>query len=66
MNSDNALGPWSMHSLHLLIDYDFAYDDRPWGPRIGIIYSHQVSGKRVINEANVGGMSLGIDLVYCW
>ena len=66
INSNNALFAWSMHTFHLLVDYDFSSDQRPWGPRVGVLYNYQINGKQVFAPHNIGGISLGIEMVYCW
>jgi hypothetical protein len=66
VNSDASLDSWNMHTLHLIADYDFAYDDRPWGPRIGLVYNQQLTGKNIFAPQRFGGVYFGIDFVYCW
>jgi hypothetical protein len=66
VNSNSALDAWSMHTLHVILDYDFACDSQSWGPRIGIVYNQQLSGKLVTAARALSGIFIGIDAVYSW
>lgn len=63
VNSDQFYQGWKMHTLHLLVDYDFNREGRMFGPRIGIFYNAQISGERIFKTNMVGGI-FGLDIVY--
>ncbi|MCL4361207.1 hypothetical protein M1446_02520 [Candidatus Dependentiae bacterium] len=63
VNSDPSLQGWSMHTLHLNIEYDFESESNPHGPRIGFVYNRQLAGKNVFSTSLESGY-IGTDL--CW
>lgn len=63
VNTDSLLCGWQMHTLHFMINYDFAKEHSRFGPRIGVFYNKQIGGKRVF-DLSTGGGSLGLDINY--
>ena len=63
VNSDEQLQAWKMHTLHFIVDYDFAKEGNRFGPRIGFFYNHQLGGKRVF-KTGVGGGMIGFDIAW--
>lgn len=61
INTNEILKSWSMHTLHVLADYEFDYCDEDNGVRLGVFYNVQLSGARTINTNMVGGM-LGLSM----
>lgn len=61
VNADPQLQPWSMGTLHAVIDYDWSNEDNPYGPRLGLEYNHVLHGKNVFRTAMTGGW-VGLDL----
>lgn len=62
-NSDEMLKKWKMHTVHFMAEYDFAKEHAQWGPRIGIFYNRQVSGKRTFNTNIIGGYA-GLEIAW--
>jgi len=52
---DQRLAHWTMHSLHLQLDYDCATHSNPNAPRIGFIYNTAFRGSRIIETSMTGG-----------
>jgi len=62
-NSDTALAGWDMHNIHLFIEYDFSKECWRVGPRVGMIFNANASGKRIFKNNIVGG-TLGFEIVW--
>lgn len=62
-NCDEMLAKWEMHTIHLLIEYDFTKEGKKFGPRIGAFYNRCVSGKRIF-KTSVGGGTFGFEINY--
>lgn len=65
INSDSTLSGWKMHTVNLYFEYDFSYEDRAIGPRLGIFYNIQVSGRNIF-KTNMAGAFFGFDLAWCF
>ena len=65
VNSDERLKKWDRSIIHLLADYDFTTEASRIGPRIGIFYDKQLTGRRVFDISMLGGY-LGIDINWCY
>ncbi len=66
VNCDQRLLSWHRTMLHLLAEYDFTESETSfWGPRIGVFYDRQLTGRRVFNISMVGGY-LGVDMNWCF
>ncbi len=63
INNDEELRGFQMQVVHLFADYDFATEERLYGPRAGLFVNAQVSGKRTY-KTSVGGLSFGFDIVW--
>lgn len=63
INNDPQLAGWTMNTLHLMAEYDFASYEAPYAPRIAIIYNRVLSGKRIF-DTNITGGSCVIE--YSW
>lgn len=61
VNSDEQFLGWKMHTINLLLDYDFASYDHPWYPHLGLFYNIVIGGERIFNT-NVGGVECGINI----
>ena len=60
VSSDQQFFGWTMHTINLLADYDFATYECPWLPHIGAFYNFVIGGKRIF-DTNVGGFEFGIN-----
>jgi len=54
---------WRMHTLHLLGEYDFTKENHRFGPRINAFYNFVLGGRRVF-KTGVGGVGIGVDIVW--
>ncbi|HTM06147.1 MAG TPA: hypothetical protein VL201_02810 [Patescibacteria group bacterium] len=64
VNSDERFAGFILHTLHLTAEYDFTQQNWHYGPRIGLTYNHQMSGKRCFKTylASVtGGLEIAWD-----
>lgn len=61
VNSDEQFSGWKMHTINLLLDYDFATYDHPWYPHLGFFYNVVIGGQRIFNT-NVGGIEFGVNI----
>lgn len=61
VNSDEQFLGWKMHTINLLLDYDFATYDHPWYPHVGFFYNIVIGGERIFNT-NVGGIEFGVNI----
>jgi hypothetical protein len=52
---DQRLSSWTMHSIHLQLDYDCATHNNPNAPRVGFIYNTAFRGSRIIETSMTGG-----------
>jgi len=59
-NTDPRFDEWYMNVFHFLLEYDWANEDNPYGPRIGIEVNHIINGKNIFNASTYGGY-LGLD-----
>lgn len=59
-NSDCVLRGWKMHTVHLMLEYDFTQKHTVYGPRVGVFYNRQVGGVRVF-QTHMGGGNVGLD-----
>ena len=55
VNHNEQLKSWSRSIFHIMAEWDFATCDSWYGPRIGIFYDKQITGKRVFDISMVGG-----------
>jgi len=62
-NSDHELFGYKMHTLNFQFEYDFAHEDRVFGPRISAYYNMIVGGKRIFTT-DVGGANIGLELAW--
>jgi hypothetical protein len=51
------LSAWSMHTIHLELDYDLATYSNPYAPSIGVAYNKAVAGKDVFDTSLWGGVA---------
>lgn len=63
INSDAVYQGWKMDTLHILFEYDFADEERAFGPRIGVVYNKIIGGERIFNTS-LGGGYLGFDIAW--
>lgn len=64
VNSDERFAGFTLHTLHATAEYDFTQQNWQYGPRIGITYNQQISGKRCFKGylANItGGLEIAWD-----
>ena len=63
VNSDPTLASWYMHTLHLMLDYDFSVHMKmkKWAPRLSLSYDYPFDGKNAFKTDLIGG-SLGLDI----
>ncbi|MBD3231983.1 hypothetical protein GF322_04995 [Candidatus Dependentiae bacterium] len=63
VNSDPILSSWYMHTLHLMLDYDFSVHmkNKKWAPRLSVFYDYPFDGKNAFKTDLIGG-SLGLDI----
>ncbi len=54
-STDPILRKWSMTTLNLLVDYDFAGTINCLGPRVAFFYNWQATGRRVFKTNMIGG-----------
>ncbi len=59
-NTDPRFDEWYMNVFHFLLEYDWANEDNPYGPRIGVEINHIINGKNIFNTSTYGGY-IGID-----
>ena len=64
-NADSTLLGWKMHTVNLLLEYDWTQDGNALGPRLGIFYNLQVGGQRTF-KTNMAGGFLGFDFAICF
>lgn len=62
-NSDSMLFGWKMHTIHLLAEWDFLKEIGFFGPRVCVFGNIIVGGQRIF-RTNIGGASVGIDLIW--
>ncbi|MEX0940585.1 MAG: hypothetical protein WDZ41_04460 [Candidatus Babeliales bacterium] len=65
LNSDSQYKSWQMHTLHFLIEYDFAKKVSDIGPRIGLFYDLIVGGNRIFNTY-MANSYVGVDIAWCF
>jgi len=63
INDDQQLFSWSQHLFHLLIEQDFTQDNQHIGPRVGLVYTQQLTGRRIFRLSTVGAY-LGLDIAW--
>lgn len=51
------LTSWSMHTIHLELDYDLATYSNPYAPSIGVAYNKAVAGKNIFDTSLWGGVA---------
>jgi hypothetical protein len=60
--SNNPLfSPWSMHTIHIGLNYDMSEEDRLFNPHIEIYFDRVLTGKRIFNTGTIAG-TCGINL----
>lgn len=52
---ESRFNMWNMHSIHVLLDYDFATYTNPYAPDISIAYNRVVAGRNVYDTSMWGG-----------
>jgi hypothetical protein len=52
---DPLLAGWNMGTLHIVIEYDWAHEDRLYGPRIAFEYNYILHGHRIFKASTIGG-----------
>lgn len=65
MNDDIMLQGWRMHTLNLIIEWDFNKPGRRFGPRASFFYNKVLGGKRVFNGRMLGG-DFGFDVTWSY
>jgi hypothetical protein len=63
MNDDITLNGWRMHTLNLILEWDFNASDRKFGPRVAFLYNKVLGGKRIFNGKMIGG-NFGFDVTW--
>ena len=63
VNSDPILQGFSMHVLHLLLEYDFSFHmtDYKWAPRVSAFYNLPLEGENAFKTDTFGG-GFGVDI----
>lgn len=61
INTDPFYDGWDMHTIHCILEYDFAQHPDDKMPRVGIIGNFPVAGHKIYNTI-MSGLYLGIDL----
>lgn len=54
---------WTMHVIHLMVEYDFTPLCAAWGMRLGLFYDIAAGGRRNF-MASVGGGTCGLDIAW--
>lgn len=62
-NSDEMLQGWKMHTINIILEYDFAKKNTQFAPRIGVVYNRPVGGKRIF-LTDTGGGFFGLDIAW--
>ena len=65
INNDERLKEWNRSIIHLLAEYDFTTECSMIGPRIGVFYDRELTGKRVWEIHMIGGY-FGLDINWCF
>lgn len=63
VNTDTMLFGWKMHTIHILLEYDFSKESSMFGPRVSFFYNRPIGGKRVFTTDIFGG-NLGLDIAW--
>lgn len=63
VNSDERFLGWKMHTINLLLDWDFATYECPSHPHVGVFGNFVVGGERIFNT-HMGGFAVGIHFIY--
>jgi hypothetical protein len=64
VNSDQRFAGFTLHTLHVAAEYDFTDNDWKYGPRVGLTYNHQMSGKQCFKTylaSITGGLEIAWD-----
>lgn len=61
VNCDELFKSWRDHTLHFLVEYDFAKEESCVGFHVGAFFNLQIGGSRVF-KTNTGGGNFGVDL----
>lgn len=61
--NDQALQPWTMQTVHYLIEYDFTKQKRFICPRLSLYCDQQMGGKRVF-DADMTGVGFGMEIAW--
>ncbi|MEX0671724.1 MAG: hypothetical protein WD068_00040 [Candidatus Babeliales bacterium] len=64
-NDDIMLKGWRMHTLNVLLEYDYNQPYQRVGPRIQFFYNKVLGGKRVLNTKMLGG-DFGVDVTWSY
>jgi hypothetical protein len=65
VNTDPEFWGWKMHTVNLLLEYDFATYCKPWLPHVGAFFNVIVGGKRIFNT-NMVGIEAGFSFALCF
>lgn len=60
IDCDLVNGGWTMETLHLLFEYDFAHCWPSYAPHVGIFYNGAVGGSKIFKTGMIGG-AIGFD-----
>jgi hypothetical protein len=63
VNTDETFLQWKMHTINLIVDWDFSSYERPCAPHFGIFYNFVIGGQRIF-DTNVGGIEAGVNLAW--
>lgn len=63
VNSDERYAGFTLHTLHASVEYDFTEQNWHYGPRIGITYNHQMSGKRCF-KTYLASITSGLEIAW--
>lgn len=60
VNTDPCLRGWSMHTINIIAEYDFADECCSYGPRLALSLDVPIAGKRIF-LTKIGGFNIALD-----
>lgn len=63
VNNDNRFKAYTMHTIHLLLEYDFTEQNWSYGPRVAFGFHKSVSGKQVFDGYTINGIG-GLEIAW--
>lgn len=61
INNDQRWQGWNMHTLHLMLEYDFTKRDTVVGPRLAALVNIPLGGKQIF-DVTMAGIDAGFDM----